>query len=265
MLAYAFWDLSTFLINGALFVLLGMQIPRAVNHVTSTSLGRSVVIAASVTLVVVVVRLLWLQLFSYGLPVVGRGATVSRRVRVAAGWAGFRGAVSLAAALAVPVTTATTHAPVPERDLIIFCTAVAIVSIMLVQGTTLPAVARWAGLRGDEARGDEVRHAHRRATEAALSALPNVAADLDVDAAAVDRLRADYQRHLDLVTATGGGQEADRAQDLDTRLRLGVLEHKRREVTRLRDRNEIDDSVLREVQATLDIEEIRLLGPQTED
>ncbi|WP_255597572.1 hypothetical protein [Micromonospora sp. RL09-050-HVF-A] len=173
--------------------------------------------------------------------------------------------MSLAAALAVPVTTATTHTPVPERDLIIFCTAVAIVSIMLVQGTTLPAVARWAGLRGDEARGDEVRHARRRTTEVALAALPDVAADLAVDAAAVDRLRADYQRHLDLVTETGGGPEADRAQELDTRLRLGVLEHKRREVTRLRDNNEIDDSVLREVQATLDIEEIRLLGPQTED
>lgn len=190
---------------------------------------------------------------------------MSRRVRVAAGWAGFRGAVSLAAALAVPVTTATTHAPVPERDLIIFCTAVAIVSIMLVQGTTLPVVARWAGLRGDEARGDEVRHAHRRATEAALTALPHVAADLEVDPEMVDRLRADYQRHLDLVTAAGGGQEADRAQELDAQLRLGVLEHKRREVTRLRDDNEIDDTVLREVQATLDIEEIRLLGPQTED
>ncbi|MEV4770266.1 Na+/H+ antiporter [Micromonospora humida] len=265
VLAYAFWDLSTFLINGALFVLLGMQIPRAVNHVTSTSLGRSVAIAASVTLMVVVVRLVWLQLFSYGLPVVGRGATVGRRVRLAAGWAGFRGAVSLAAALAVPVTTVTTHTPVPERDLIIFCTAVAIVSIMLVQGTTLPAVARWAGLRGDEARGDEVRHARRRATEVALAALPGVAADLEVDGTAVDRLRADYQRYLDLVTESGGGPEADRVQESDTRLRLGVLEHKRREVTRLRDNNEIDDSVLREVQAALDIEEIRLLGPQTED
>ncbi|MFJ6198052.1 Na+/H+ antiporter [Micromonospora sp. NPDC092111] len=264
VLAYAFWDLSTFLINGSLFVLLGMQIPRAVESLTSKSVVQAVTIAAAVTVMVVAVRLVWLQLFSYGLPVVGRGARVDRKVRVAAGWAGFRGAVSLAAALAVPVATGTGR-PVRERDLIIFCTAVVIVSIMLVQGTTLPAVARWAGLRGDAGRGDEVRHARRKATEAALRALPEVAAGIDAAPDAVDQLRADYQRHLDEAASADRGEEADRARELDRRLRLEVLDRKRREVTRLRDSNEIDDSVLREVQAAMDNEEIRLLGPPTEE
>ncbi|MGC5020141.1 Na+/H+ antiporter [Micromonospora sp. DT47] len=264
VLAYAFWDLSTFLINGSLFVLLGMQIPRAVESVTTKSVTQAVTIAVVVTGVVMAIRLVWVQLFSYGLPVVRRGPHVDRRVRLAAGWAGFRGAVSLAAALAVPVTTAT-GTPVRERDLIIFCTAVVIVSTILIQGTTLPAVVRWAGLRGDRERGDEVRRARVKATEAGLAALPEVAAELGVAPDAVDRLRGDYQRHLDDTAAAGEGEDADRARELDRRLRLGVLEHKRREVTRLRNANEIDDSVLREVQAAMDIEEIRLLGPESEE
>ncbi|MEH0843522.1 Na+/H+ antiporter [Micromonospora sp. CPCC 205711] len=263
VIAYAFWDLSTFLVNGSLFVLLGMQIPRAVQSVTGRSVTQAITIALAVTAVVMVIRLVWLQLFSYGLPVVRRGPAVDRRVRLAAGWAGFRGAVSLAAALAVPMTTRAGE-PVRGRDLIIFCTAVVIVSTILIQGTTLPAVAEWAGLRGDRERGDEVRQARLKATEAGLTALPQVATDLGVTPDAVERLRADYQRHLDESAAAGRGEEADRVRELDRRLRLGVLEHKRREVTRLRDSNEIDDSVQREVQAALDIEELRLLGPETE-
>ncbi|MFF5173585.1 Na+/H+ antiporter [Micromonospora sp. NPDC000089] len=263
VLAFAFWDLSTFLVNGSLFVLLGMQIPRAFESITSRSMAQAWLLAATVTALVVVIRLVWVQLFSYGLPVV-RGPDVDRRVRLAAGWAGFRGAVSLAAALAVPVTTLA-GTPVPDRDLIIFCTAVVIVSTILIQGTTLPAVVAWAGLRGDAQREVEVRQARVRASEAALTALPEVAAELGASADAAQRLRRDYQRHLAESTAAESGEEAERERELDRRLRLGVLERKRRELTRLRNANEIDDTVLREVQAALDLEEIRLLGPDTED
>jgi Na+/H+ antiporter len=269
VMAYNFWDLSTFLINGSLFVLLGMQIPRAVRSIASTSPTMALTIAAVVTGVVVATRLVWVHLSAYALWALDRRASQRDRregwrARTASGWAGFRGAVSLAAALAVPTTTAS-GAPVRERDLIIFCTAVAIVLMMLIQGTTLPAVVGWAGLMGDRERVDEVQRARQRATEAGLAALPEVAASLGVAKDAVDRLRADYQRHLDDVISAGEGHEAELARDLDRRLRLGVLEHKRREVTRLRDAHEIDDIVLREVQAAMDIEEIRLLGPEIND
>ncbi|MCM0677021.1 Na+/H+ antiporter [Micromonospora phytophila] len=269
--AYAFWDLSTFLINGSLFVLLGMQIPRALRGLTSISTARALTIAAVVTVVVVVVRMLWLHLGALAFRGVlavtrqrpGGDRQLGGRVWTAAGWAGFRGAVSLAAALAVPVTTFTGE-PVHERDLIIFSTALVILLTMLIQGTTLPAVVAWAGLVGDEQRGDELRLARRRATEAGLAALPEVAARLGVGREAVDRLRLDYEQHLDDVRSADHGRVAE-AGELDRRLRLAVLEYKRREVTRLRDSNEIDDFVLREVQAALDIEEIRLLGPALSD
>ncbi|GAB3841164.1 hypothetical protein GCM10029963_11570 [Micromonospora andamanensis] len=96
VLALSFWDLTTFLINGGLFVLVGMQIPRAVRNVTSISLGRAVVIALVMALVLVVVRMLWLHLIAIVARLVDRRASrlerrVNWRVRTVAGWAGFRG------------------------------------------------------------------------------------------------------------------------------------------------------------------------------
>ena len=187
----------------------------------------------------------------------------SWRGSVVTGGAGFRGAVSFAAALAVPLTMPD-GGPVHERDLIIFCTALVIVMIMIVQGTTLPLVIRWAGLMGDEQREDEVRLARLRATEAALAALPDVAGRLGADEDLVERIRSEYQERLDDMRS-GVEEDGHPMRDLERRLRLAVLEHKRREVTRLRDRNEIDDIVLRELQAVLDIEEIRLAGPSVNE
>ncbi|MEU4528728.1 Na+/H+ antiporter [Micromonospora ureilytica] len=264
VLAYAFWDLSTFLINGGLFVLLGTQIPRAVRGITSTSPGRALVIVLVVTVVVIGTRLLFIYLTAQSVRLrrrrmmddEGRGPS-SWRVGTVAGWSGFRGAVSLAAALAVP-TMMVDGRPVVERDLIIFVTALVIVLIMLLQGTTLPLVVRWAGLSGDPERVDETRNARRRATEVGLAALPQVAAEVGAQDDSVRRLQAEYQRHLTDLNEGGGNTAEERR--LERRLRLGVLAHKRREVTRLRDNREIDDLVLQELQAALDNEEIRLLG-----
>ncbi|MDO3702511.1 Na+/H+ antiporter [Micromonospora sp. C28SCA-DRY-2] len=265
IMAYDFWDLSTFLINGSLFILLGMQIPRALRSLTSTSTAQALTIAVGVTGVVIATRLLYVHVTTALIQAVDRRSSrramrVPWRVRTAAGWAGFRGAVSLAAALAVPMAT-TAGAPVQERDLIIFTTVVVIVLIMLIQGTTLPAVVRWAGLVGDVQRENEVRLARRRATEVGLAALPEVAARLGIEQEVVDRLRGEYEKHLDTVAAEERGEAPEQTRELDRQLRLAILDHKRREVTRLRDTNQIDDIVLREVQAVLDIEEIRLLGP----
>ncbi|MER7457864.1 Na+/H+ antiporter [Micromonospora sp. NPDC126480] len=264
IMAFDFWDLSTFLINGGLFVLVGLQIPRAVEGVTSTSLIRALLIAVVVAGVVFVTRLAWVHLSALGIWAVRRRTPRREprppwRISVVAAWAGFRGAVSLAAALAVPLTMPD-GGPVHERDLIIFSTALVIVLIMLVQGTTLPLVVRWAGLMGDAQREDEVRLARLRATEAALAALPDVAGRLGVEADLVERLRTEYQSRLEGMRS-GVAEEGQPMRDQERQLRLAVLEHKRREVTRLRDRNEIDDIVLRELQAVLDIEEIRLAGP----
>ncbi|RIV37656.1 Na+/H+ antiporter [Micromonospora radicis] len=265
VLALSFWDLTTFLINGGLFVLVGMQIPRAARNVTSLSLARAVLVAAVVAVVLVVVRMLWLHLIAIAARLldrrrIGRERRVNWRIRTVAGWAGFRGAVSLAAALAVPLTAR--GEPVPDRDLIIFCVAAVILLTMLVQGTTLPLVMKWAHLTGDPERADEHRRAQLHATRATLDALPGIADRVGADQETLQRLQDEYSGHLDAVRSDPQDETAA-AQEVERQLRLAALDHKRREITRLRDTRQIDDAVLHELEARLDIEEIRLLGPRT--
>lgn len=266
--AFAFWDLSTFLVNGGLFVLVGMQFAGAVRNISGTSLARPLGVALTVTVAVVGTRLAFVHVTAWLVRALDRRpAQRTRRVgwrpRTASGWAGFRGAVSLAAALATPTTTGA-GAPFQDRDLIVFTTCVVILLTILVQGTTLPAVIRWAGLIGDDDRAREVHLARVRAAEAGLEALPRVAATLGIDADVAEQVKAEYEAHVDETRSdedSEEGREASAARDQARRLRLGVLEHKRRAVTELRDANHIDDIVLRELQAGMDIEEVRLLGP----
>jgi NhaP-type Na+/H+ or K+/H+ antiporter len=181
--------------------------------------------------------------------------------------AGFRGAVSLAAALAVPETVAS-GAPFPDRDLINFVTAGVIVVTLVVQALVLPDVVRWARLPPDTSVEQERHLAETLATEEALAALPQLAAELGTDAEIVDRLRREYEKHLRVLHAGDDGSDDEPALRYDRQysaLRLAVLEHKRATVVRLRDQRRIDDTVLRQVERTLDLEEVRLARREEED
>jgi CPA1 family monovalent cation:H+ antiporter len=225
-----------------------------------------------VTVVVIATRLVWVHASAVVIRTVDRrpiqrSRRVSWRVRTASGWAGFRGAVSLAASLAVPTTLAS-GAPFPDRDLLVFTTVVVIVLTVLVQGTTLPLVMRWARLPEDTARVEEVRLAQRTAVDAALTALPIAAAAQGVDGAILSRLRTEYEDHARSVLLeidSEDGRSAASESAIMRRIRLEVLDAKRAAVTQLRDTNQIDDIVLREVQQTMDLEEVRLLGPVPTD
>jgi NhaP-type Na+/H+ or K+/H+ antiporter len=167
--------------------------------------------------------------------------------------------VSLAAALGVPETTAE-GAPFPGRDVIVFVTGGVILATLLIQGLTLPAVVRWARLPADDGVEDERHRAEEVATRAALEALPVEAARLGLDGKAVAKLEAEYRMHAEALAEAGAEHPEDgrpREADFDA-LRLAVLAHKRAAVVRLRDERTIDDIVLREVQAQLDAEEVRL-------
>lgn len=266
--SFAFWDISTFLINGSLWVFVGVQLPSAVRGIANLDggLGRAVLLALAVTGVVVATRIAWSEITTVLLRTldrreVQRARRVNWRQRAVSSWAGFRGAVSLAAALAVPLTTRS-GAPFPDRNLIIFVVSVVILVTVLVQGSTLPLVVRWARLPEDAGHADELQLARARSAEAALEALPQVAGELGVGEELLSRLRKEYEEHAALVTADASApNDAAEQNDLVRRVRLGVLEHKRRAVTELRDRNRIDDIVLRELQTAMDLEEVRLLDP----
>jgi monovalent cation/hydrogen antiporter len=265
--SYGFWDISTFLINGSLWVFVGVQIPGAVRGIYKVDGGlhRAVLLALAVTGVIVVTRIAWVEVTT----VMGRALDrslrrpnrpVSFRQRCVTGWAGFRGAVSLAAALAVPLTTLN-GGPFPDRSLLIFVVVVVILVTVIVQGTTLPAVVRWARMPDDVAHANELHLARSRAAEAALRALPMVAEEVGLSPELQKRLRKEYEERAALVMEGGDDSTSNLADkhDLVRRVRLGVLERQRWAVTALRNQKLIDDIVLRELQATMDLEEVQLL------
>jgi monovalent cation/hydrogen antiporter len=274
LVTFAFWDIATFLINGALWVFVGVQLPGAVRGVSRVDGGvqHALVMAVVVTVVVVATRIVWGEATTVLVRTVDRRESqrerrIAWRQRMVSNWAGFRGAVSLAAAIAVPLTTHS-GAPFPDRNLIIFVVSFVILTTVIVQGSSLPAIVRWARIPEDESHADELRLARCHGAQAALDALPLVAAEVGIDEDLQNRLNAEYKKHAALVKASGDGStrnDAEERSDLIRQVRLGVLEHKRRAITELRDQRRIDDIVLLELQASMDLEEARLLAPSGPD
>lgn len=274
LVAFGFWDIVTFLINGSLWVFVGVQIPNAVHGIANVGGGlrHAAYLALAVTGVVIASRIVWGEATTVLIRLIDRRQVqrerrVSLRQRFVTAWAGFRGAVSLAAALAVPTTTLS-GAPFPDRNLLIFIVVVVILVTVLVQGITLPAVVRWARMPEDLAHAEELQLARTRGVQAALDALPSVAGEVGVGDELLRRLQKEYEEKAALVLATEDVSTINRlvkGKEKVRRVRLGVLDHKRREITALRNQNLIDDIVLRELQNEMDLEEVQLLNAADDD
>jgi CPA1 family monovalent cation:H+ antiporter len=268
----AFWSLATFVLNGALFILVGLEVQAAARNLTSVDLVRGLVAVAAVSAVVIGARFVWLFTTPYVIRALDRrpqqrSRRVSARPRVVIAVAGFRGAVSLALALAVPHALDSGGA-FPGRDLIVFVAAGVIV-VTLAQALVLPKVVRWARLGRDTAVEQERHLAETQATEAALDAIPRLAVETGADPKVAEQLRDEYEDHLrvlDSAAANGGGDApAVRHARQYTDLRLALIAHKRATLVTLRDEGRIDDTVLRQLQTRLDIEEVRLARRELAD
>ncbi|MEV4349977.1 Na+/H+ antiporter [Actinoplanes sp. NPDC049596] len=246
----------TTLANSALFILTGLEAQSAVRGLNSVGLTRGILVAVGVCAVIIAVRFGWLFTLPYVIRTLDRRPAqrerrLSARPRTVMATAGFRGAVSMAAALSIPDTT-TAGAPFPDRDLIIFVTAVVIAVTLLVQAPLLPRVVRWARL-GEDHTADQERHiAEVTATEEALNALPGTASRLGSSADVTAQVQTEYERRLHaLRDGDGAGQE----QYAD--LYLALLAHKHDTVMRLHNEGRIDDEVLRQLQDHLDQEQVQ--------
>ncbi|MFD3455535.1 Na+/H+ antiporter [Streptomyces sp. NPDC058691] len=259
----AFWQTTTFVLNGALFVLVGMRVPGAVRGIASVRPVEALLGALATVGVVMATRLVWTYTVPYLIRLIDRRA-VQRTLRMGArermphAWGGMRGAVSLAAALAVPMT-AVDGSPLLGRDAVVFATVIVIIVTLLVQGQTLPRVIRWARLAPDTSVADEELLARREMTDAALRALDEDTDRPGAQADVAESLRSELLAQREALCDDSVGHSSPRAVlRADRELRRLVVGVKRTTAVRLRDSGRIDDIVLRRVQAGLDAEEIRL-------
>jgi CPA1 family monovalent cation:H+ antiporter len=252
------WKMIGFVLNGFVFVLIGMELPGILEGLGGRPFIETLGLAALVCLIVIVTRLAWVfgSSFLPGSPrqvVAARDPRLATRLTFVVGWAGLRGAVSLAAALALPNGF-------PERDLIVFITFTVILVTLVGQGLTLPAALRWAAWDGVEPEGDEATIARAAAYQAGLDEVERARPRWPDHQPLLDRLESglrDRTRHL---ATEDVAETAERTQERveHEEIQRGVIAAQRSAVIDLRDRGEINDTTLRLVERELDLEELRM-------
>jgi Na+/H+ antiporter len=254
------WKMVSFLLNGFLFVLIGQALPAILGGLPNHDPVRLIGLAVLVCAVVIVSRLVWVyassQLPNSPRQLVARTDPVlAKRLTSVVAWSGLRGAVSLAAALALPIGF-------PERNLILLLTFVVILATLVGQGLSLPWLVRRLRWDGSELDGDEPTLARTAAYQAGLDEIARARPNWPDHQPLFDRLEsglADRTRHLD---TPDPAETADRRQERieHEQIQRGVISAQRTAVIELRDRGEINDESLRVVEHELDLEELRMEG-----
>jgi CPA1 family monovalent cation:H+ antiporter len=263
------WELIVFLLTGLSFLLVGLELRPVLETLTARDSNSLVAESLAVVGVVIVVRMVWMfgvtalpggrHLFS-----TNQGTPATWRETTVVGWAGMRGAISLAAALALPTTFA-------ERDLVLFLTFAVILGTLVGQGLTLPPLIRRLGL---VSKGEQdqilVADARRRLVVLALARIDDLAASTGTPEDVTERVRSGYEallaqvdRRIDLLTdADAVGDGAIAAEETETRafeaevlLRWMVIETERDELDRMVAHRKVSRPVAADVRAALDIDE----------
>ena len=258
----AVWGILGFVLNALLFALVGLQLSRILDHLTGRSASDLSRYALIVTGTVIATRILWLPVFSHLPRLLWRS---SAHVKPFAhtfliSWAGMRGAVSLAAALAIPLTT-DAGAAFPERDLIIFLTFCVILGTLVLQGLSLPMLIRATRIEPDHTEGEEDARARIRAAEAALARLEELVSEDWVRDDTAERLRGLYGFRVNRFSSRFD-EESDGAIEEQSqayqRLRRELLDAERAAVVELGRSGEISGDVATRVRRDLDLEDARL-------
>ena len=242
--SYAVWETAVFALNILAFIFIGLQIRPIVESLEAADRGRYLAVAGAVLVTVIVVRLAWHMSFNavirwrdrrFGFnpprpmlrPTVGTGLVIS--------WAGMRGIVSLAAAMALPPAF-------PYRDLILLTAFSVVLGTLVVQGLTLAPLLRWLDLHDDDPVGRELRAARERALDAGLASLAqhqSPEADL-------------VRRELTARLAREGAETPGPSGDTHSDVHRGALQAARHAVLAMRASDEIGDDAFHQIEEELD-------------
>lgn len=249
------WVSVQFLLENAVFLLIGLQVFYVIDEARKSDLGGGqITFAALGTLaVVLLLRPLWVIPFRAAAGAFGK-AHKARWADVAVlSWAGMRGVVTLAAALLLPEDA-------EHRNVLILIAVVVTIGTLLLQGMTLPGLARRLGVRGPDPREDALQAATVMAT-ATRSGLAVLDAATDIDESTRELLRARSEDRVNQLWERLGRRGADTAEtpsEQYRRVRLQMLDAERATVLELRDAGRAEHEVLRVVLGALDLEETML-------
>ena len=264
--AYGVWATLIFILNGVVFILIGLQMPLVMKDLDGYSLFLQVTFGISISLLVMFVRMLWMFPGAY-LP-----RMLSKRIRdtesrpswkavVLSGWSGMRGVVSLASALALPLTT-TGGDPFPFRNTILFITFCVILMTLVLQGLTLPVLIKLLNINDSDDPAEEEKKLRIYLSYNAIEFIESNYAQEDATRDALDHIKTKYERQVDQINKRM--LTADRSRHSEevfveyNKLQLHMIDFERKEIKNLRRKNQYAEDILRKLEYELDLEEAAL-------
>src|SRR5438094_1961067 len=260
------WEMVLFILNGILFMLIGLQLPQVIRALPPGSAFQVATLAVLVLLVIVLVRFGWIFAATYLPRFFSR--TLRRKNRIPwqqtalMAWTGMRGADSLAGALAIPFLLPNGE-PFPGRNLILLVTFCVIFATLVLQGLTLAPLVHWLKVVDDRVTEKEERLARLKANEAALARLEAIESSNRARPKTVERLRSEYEDRIRQLRSEAPPEESVSrlfSEDFEE-LAREVLQTERDTVIELRNEEAINDQALRRIQRDIDLAEARLQRP----
>lgn len=275
-LYFPFWGMTTYLINGILFVFVGIELPAIISGLSSAGLWQAIGATFMIYAVMILVRFLFGETVIRFIRLIDRRPSqrlrrTNLRQRAVNTVAGFRGAISLAVAFSIPTTLGS--GPFPGRDIAMFITSGVVLLSLIVQGLLLPTVVRWfqanpgPNVNTESSNEHEEQKALLKSTQDLIQALPSLAEENNISAKAMERVRSEYRMNTS-VWATelheNEDQESQARAQLhadEHRLRVVAAQYSRERMIELRDSGDINDESLMRLLRRIDLEELRITGP----
>ncbi|HEX4629380.1 MAG TPA: Na+/H+ antiporter [Chthoniobacterales bacterium] len=260
------WEMVVFILNGVLFMLIGLQLPQVIHALAPGSAMEVAKLTALVLAALVLVRFVWM----FGATYLPRLLNPNFRRRSRApwqhtaliAWTGLRGADSLAGALAIPFLLPSGE-PFPGRNLILLLTFCVIFGTLVLQGLTIAPLTRWLGIVDDHVTEKEERLARLKANEAALAHVEAMESLNRARPKTIERLRLEYVDRIEQLRGESSHEKKIGrlfSRDFEEVARE-ALETERETVITLRNEEIINDQALRRIQRDIDLAEARLQRP----
>ena len=265
---FSFWVGVRFILEGLAFVLIGFQLQTVLTDLTFIPALELLGDGLLIGLATIIIRIVWVFAWTV-LPIFfwkQRSNVVARPAwghAILLSWSGMRGVSSLAAALAIPLVMADGTTPFPQRNLILFLSFSVILTTLVLQGMTLPALIRRLGFPVDDGVRREEAQVRLAAAEAAMNRLEELEQDMSVPSATVAHLRKMYQLHIRRYQSRLGlldSDESNQGVEEACGLMLELLQAERQAVITMRAQGLISNDAMQQVERSLDYEELKLLS-----
>jgi monovalent cation/hydrogen antiporter len=266
IMAYAVWEVVIYILNGLIFVLIGLQMKNVMNGISNYPASSLLLYGIVISIVVIVVRFVWV------VPAALLPRIISRRIRnteafdkrnmVVFGWAGMRGVVSMAAALALPLTLAD-GTEFPHRHLIIYLTFCVILSTLVLLGLTLPWVIKKLGIQPHSLAAEE----YEIRTKVVAETITHIEENLSlVQDELLHNIKSKYEVKYNRLQKTelpsnyfGKGQTlAGNIFNEFSQIQIDLINIERKVLDELHRQGKASEEILRKIERELDLEETRL-------